>query len=75
MNRASGWTQERRQRQREAIRNWRPWQLSTGPRTAAGKRRSSGNADKGGRREALRAELRHFRELITELDAEQREGL
>jgi hypothetical protein len=75
MNRASGWTVERRQRQREAIRNWRPWQQSTGPRSAAGKTRSSRNADRGGRREALRADLRHFAELIAALDDEQREGL
>lgn len=35
--RASGWTTERRQRQSEAIRAWRPWEKSTGPRTAEGK--------------------------------------
>lgn len=43
---ANGWTQERRARQAEQILAWRPWERSTGPRTAAGKARSSRNADK-----------------------------
>jgi hypothetical protein len=75
MDRASGWTMKRRARQQEAIRNWRPWERSTGPRSTGGKLRSSRNADKGGRRKALRAELRHLRELIAELDDEQSNGL
>ena len=41
----NGWTQERRARQAALIRTWRPWECSTGPRTAAGKVRSSRNAD------------------------------
>ena len=31
------WTKERRERQAELIRTWKPWTRSTGPRTAAGK--------------------------------------
>jgi hypothetical protein len=31
------WTKERRARQAELIRTWKPWTRSTGPRTAAGK--------------------------------------
>lgn len=43
---ANGWTPERRARQAEQILTWRPWERSTGPRTAAGKARSRRNADK-----------------------------
>ena len=52
---ANGWTPERRARQAELIRNWRPWERSTGPRTAEGKLRTSRNADKGDTRGMLRA--------------------
>ena len=34
---AHGWTPERRARQAEAIRSWRPWSKSTGPKTSSGK--------------------------------------
>ena len=43
---ANGWTQERRARQAALIRTWKPWERSTGARTAAGKARSIRNADK-----------------------------
>jgi len=39
-----------------------------------GKARASRNADKGGKRPALRAELAQVRELVRELAVEQREG-
>lgn len=52
---ATSWTPERRQRQAEAIRSWRPWARSTGPTSAAGKARSSRNAYKGGVLQQLRA--------------------
>jgi hypothetical protein len=60
---ANGWTQERRARQAKAIRRWRPWKHSTGPRTAEGKARSSRNAWKGGQREMARALARFLRRL------------
>ena len=44
----NGWTPERRARQTLAIRRWRPWEHSTGPRTTEGKARSAQNAYKGG---------------------------
>jgi len=44
MGTSSAWTEERRQRQREAIHGWRPWESSTGPKTPEGKRRSAMNA-------------------------------
>ena len=40
----NGWTPERRARQAQAIRRWRPWEHSTGPRTAEGRARSARNA-------------------------------
>lgn len=60
---ANGWTLERRQRQAEQIRRWRPWEQSTGPRTPEGKARVSRNAWQGGHRAQLRA-------LSKELNAE-----
>ena len=60
---ANGWTPERRARQAVLIRNWRPWELSTGPRTPEGKARVSRNADKGDTRGMLRKLSRALREL------------
>ena len=71
---ANGWSPEQRARQAAAIRHWKPWERSPGPQTADGKARASRNADKGGKRPALRAELGHLRELMRALDAEQLEG-
>lgn len=51
---ANGWTPERRARQSELIRRWRPWSRSTGPRSESGKARASRNAWKGGVRPMLR---------------------
>jgi hypothetical protein len=65
------WTLERRQRQAEAIRRWKPWEQSTGPVTPEGRERVSRNAWKGGHRQQLRelialvnAETRAARELV-----------
>jgi hypothetical protein len=41
---ANGWTPERRAKQAEAIKRWKPWERSTGPKTDVGKNRSSRNA-------------------------------
>lgn len=51
---ANGWTPERRARQAEMIRGWKPWKHSTGPRTNGGRAVVSQNAWKGGHREMLR---------------------
>jgi hypothetical protein len=59
---ANGWTQERRAWQAELIRQWRPWEKSTGPRTQAGKDVVSRNADKGGTWRLLRELARAMRE-------------
>lgn len=50
----NGWTGERRERQAALIREWKPWQQSTGPRTPAGKARASRNAFKNSPRQQLR---------------------
>jgi hypothetical protein len=59
---ANGWTAERRARQSEAIRRWRPWERSTGPRTSEGKARVARNAFEGGWRQVLRELARVMRE-------------
>ncbi len=41
---SKGWTEERRKKQAEAIRRWKPWEKSTGPRTEAGKNNCKMNA-------------------------------
>jgi len=58
----NGWTPERQRRQSELIRQWRPWERSTGPRTAAGKAKSSRNAYRGGVRPMLRELAKLLRE-------------
>ena len=40
----SGWTDERRAKQREAIQRWKPWEKSTGPKTSQGKAQAALNA-------------------------------
>ncbi|PPC86737.1 MAG: hypothetical protein CTY37_05225 [Methylotenera sp.] len=50
----NGWTTERRQRQAQLIKQWQPWQHSTGARTLEGKAIASRNAFKGGFRQQLK---------------------
>jgi len=68
-----GWNPERRERARAAIHRWKPWQSSTGPRTAEGKDRVAQNANKGAAAQrassqellkAARANLREQRETL-----------
>jgi hypothetical protein len=40
----TGWTPERKFIQAVAIQRWRPWEHSTGPRTARGKEQAALNA-------------------------------
>ena len=47
-NPANGWTPERRKRQSEAIRQWKPWQQSTGPQSPEGRAVVARNAWTGG---------------------------
>lgn len=50
---ANGWTLERRERQSALIRQWRPWEKSTGPKSEEGKRVSAMRGYKGGQRQAM----------------------
>ena len=54
----NGWTPERRDKQAERIRQSKPWEKSTGPRTAEGKAVSSQNALVHGERSAAAIEAR-----------------
>ena len=45
----SGWSTARRAKHAAAIRRWKPWEKSTGPRSATGKAKSAQNAFKHGR--------------------------
>jgi hypothetical protein len=56
------WTPEQRQRQREAISRWKPWEQSSGPKTAEGKANVSRNGWKGGMRRLLRELARVLKE-------------
>jgi hypothetical protein len=46
--RKSGWPPARRANHAAAIRRWKPWTKSTGPRTSSGKAKSAQNAYKHG---------------------------
>lgn len=59
----NGWTPERRKRQAEMIRNWKPWEQSTGPKTEEGKESCKMNAQKHG---AYSAEMKDMRRLMRE---------
>ena len=56
----TSWTPERRARQSELIRHWKPWAQSTGPRSAIGKSVASRNAFKGG----MASQLREIRQAL-----------
>ena len=62
---ANGWTEERRQRQAELIRRWKPWEHSTGAQTIEGKAIASRNAYKGG----LAQQLKELRQLLRDQQA------
>ena len=62
----SGWTPERRARQAEAIKRWRPWEQSTGPRTEAGKAAAAANGAKAWPHSGARATLRELRQVLRE---------
>ena len=59
----NGWTHERRTKQSAMIRQWRPWEKSTGARTPEGKTRCSRNADKPN---SFRRQLKEINALLRE---------
>ena len=67
----SAWTPERRQRQREAIQRWKPWNQSTGPKSPEGKARAARNAWTGGHT----AKLRQITKTLNQALRAQRELL
>ena len=73
-----GWNSERRQRQSEAIRRWKPWKRSTGPRTEAGKAVSRLNAFKHGCRSkearALESRITRGQSLCSTPDSSETSG-
>ena len=72
MSRGNGWTEAHKQRQREAIQRWKPWEQSTGPRTARGKAAAAANSRKHG---LFDARSRDLMRCLHELLREQREAL
>jgi hypothetical protein len=53
----TGWTPGRKAKQAQVIQRWKPWQRSTGPKSADGKAKVARNAFKGGNRPALRQSI------------------
>ena len=60
------WTPEQRQRQRELIQRWKPWEKSTGAKTPKGKKRSSQNAYKTGKSLEVRELIKQMNRLLRE---------
>ena len=64
------WTAAERQQQATLIKQWQPWQHSTGARTLEGKAIASHNAFKGGFRQQLKELnqlLRDQRDALNEI--------
>ncbi|SMG25651.1 hypothetical protein SAMN06265784_102453 [Paraburkholderia susongensis] len=56
---ANGWTPERRAKQAEAIKRWKPWEQSTGPKSREGEAVSSQNGLTHGMRSREWLEKQH----------------
>lgn len=61
----NGWTPERRKRQAEMIKAWKPWEQSTGPKTKEGIEACKMNAQKHG---SYSAETKALYRLLREQD-------
>ena len=70
-----GWTLERKKKQAEAIKRWKPWIQSTGPKTEEGKKASSMNALKHGMRSAGNREVERLIAQLGRLEREMREEI
>jgi len=62
----NGWTLERRARQAELIRQWAPWEQSTGPKSPEGKATVSRNAFTGGTLTQLRQTIKDLNQAMRE---------
>ena len=60
----NGWTPERRARQSELIRQWKPWRKSTGPKSAPGKAATSRNTWKDGELVKLRQMTKEINQIL-----------
>ena len=61
-------TPEHRALRATLIKKWKPWEQSTGPKTAEGKAQTSQNALRHGNRStAVINELREIKKVLTEL--------
>ena len=60
------WTADRRAKQRELIQGWRPWEKSTGARTAKGKAKVSKNAVKNRNGLEMRELYKKIKRLLLE---------
>lgn len=73
-----GWTAERRAKQAQAIRRWKPWLKSSGPVTPEGKARVARNAYKPAsvRRQVagMMAELKAVMRRLKAVEAARRRG-
>ena len=67
-----GWTDERRAAYSRMMKARKAWAHSTGPRTAEGKKRASGNARGKGCRQRLDAELAPVEALMREWEVVRR---
>ena len=63
------WTRAERQRHAQLIKQWQPWQHSTGARTIEGKAVASRNAFKGGFRQQLKELNQLLRDAKQVIDA------
>ena len=63
-NPSAGWSLERRKQQSEAIKRWKPWSRSTGPKSRDGKATVSGNAWAGGDRPKLRQAIKELKAVM-----------
>lgn len=61
---ARTWTLEQRQKQAQAIRRWKPWNQSTGPKSPEGKAKVSRNAYRGGEWATLRQMLKELNRAL-----------
>ena len=61
---ARTWTPEQRQKQSEAIKRWKQWQQSSGPKSAEGKAAAAGNAWTGGEWQKLRQAIKELNQAM-----------
>jgi hypothetical protein len=71
---ANGWTPERRAKMAEIVRQWKPWEKSTGPVTAKGKRKTSKNASRS-TRAIFKRGVRNILKASSELETNQETSL